>query len=72
MRPPEPAPEPCIEYVYAWRNNARRAELYGRRCRLIAAGRMGTVLVEFADTGERGTTSRRALRKTGPPMPSAD
>jgi hypothetical protein len=50
------------EYVYVWRNNARRATLYGRRCRLIATGAMGTVLVEFED-GERVTTSRRALRR---------
>ena len=50
------------EYVYVWRNNARRAGLYGRRCRLIASGAMGTVLVEFED-GERVTTSRRALRR---------
>jgi hypothetical protein len=68
----EPAPEARVEYVYAWRNNARRAELYGRRCRLVATGRMGTVLVEFADTGERVTTSRRALRKTEPGTPSSD
>lgn len=50
------------EYVYVWRNNERRAALYGRRCRLLAAGAMGTVLVEFED-GERVTTSRRALRR---------
>lgn len=48
-------------YVYAWGNNARRAELKGRRCRIVARGRMRTVLVEFED-GERVTTSLRALR----------
>jgi hypothetical protein len=47
--------------VYAWRNNERRAGLYGRRCRVVATGAMMTVLVEFED-GERVTTSRRALR----------
>lgn len=50
-------------YVYAWGNNARRAELKGRHCELIASGRMSTVLVRFVDTGERVTTSRRALRR---------
>jgi hypothetical protein len=50
-------------YVYAWGNNARRRALQGRRCRLIARGRMSTVLVEFLDTGERVTTSSRALRR---------
>jgi hypothetical protein len=50
------------EYVYAWANNPRRAELKGRRCVVEARGRMGTVLVRFLDTGERVTTSVRALR----------
>lgn len=50
-------------YVFVWGNNPRRAELKGRTCRLLVAGRMGTVLVEFLDTGERVTTSRRALRR---------
>jgi hypothetical protein len=52
-------------HVYAWRNNERRAALYGRRCRIVAAGRMGTVLVEF-ENGERVTTSHRALRRARP------
>ena len=50
------------EYVYAWANNPRRAELKGRRCVVEARGRMGTVLVRFLDTGERVTTSVRSLR----------
>lgn len=49
-------------YRYAWGNNPRRAELKGRLCRVDARGRMNTVLVRFLDTGERVTTSRRALR----------
>jgi hypothetical protein len=51
-----------VEYVYAWGNNARRAELKSRRCVVEARGRMGTVLVRFLDTGERVTTSRRAVK----------
>lgn len=50
------------EYVYAWGNKARRAQLKGRRCVVEARGRMGTVLVRFLDTGERVTTSRRAVK----------
>ena len=50
-------------YVYAWGNNARRAELKGRRCVVEARGRMDTVLVRFLDSGERVTTSRLALRR---------
>ena len=50
-------------YVYAWGNNERRAALKGRRCVIEARGGMRTVLVRFLDTGERVTTSIRALRR---------
>lgn len=50
-------------YVYAWGNNERRAELKGRPCVVLASGRMSTVLIEMLDTGERVTTSRRAIRR---------
>jgi hypothetical protein len=49
-------------YVYRWRNNPRRAELYGRHCRILARGSMGTVLVQF-ENGELVTCSWRALRR---------
>ena len=55
-----------VVYDYAWGNNPRRAALKGRRCVVEARGRMGTVLVRFLDTGERVTTSHRALRRIGP------
>lgn len=55
---------PRPTYVYAWGNNARRAELKGRRCVIeVRGGSMRTVLVRFLDTGERVTTSVRALRR---------
>lgn len=50
-------------YVYAWGNNERRAQLKGRRCVIEARGRMYTVLIRFLDTGEKVTTSLRALRE---------
>ncbi len=50
-------------YEFAWGNNPRRAELKGRRCVVEARGALGTVLVRFLDTGERVTTSRRAIRE---------
>src|SRR5215475_1197114 len=50
-------------YTYTWGNNARRAELKGRACVIEARGRMNTVLVRFLDSGERVTTSRRALAR---------
>jgi len=56
-------PSPVIVYEYRWGNNERRQELRGRRCVIEATGSMGTALVRFLDTGERVTTSRRALRR---------
>jgi len=50
------------KYRYAWGNNPKRAKMKNRICRIIASGRMGSVLVEFED-GQREITSRRALRK---------
>lgn len=52
-------------YLYSWANNPVRKALKGRECRLIAVGTRNTVLIEMVDTGERVTTSRRALRKKG-------
>jgi len=49
-------------YRFAWRNNPKRAALHGRRCRILVAGAMGSVLVEF-ENGQRELISRRALRK---------
>lgn len=54
-------------YIYGWGNNPRRAELKGRRCVVLARGRMNTVLIQFPDTGEKVTSSYRALRPV--PMP---
>ncbi len=50
-------------YFYAWGNNSKRAAMKGRICRVLAAGAMNTVAIEFLDNGERTTTSRRAIRR---------
>jgi hypothetical protein len=49
--------------VYVWGNNSRRAELRGRRCVVLAHGALGSVLVQFLDSGEKVVTSRRAVRR---------
>lgn len=49
-------------YRYGWKNNAKRAGLFGRRCRVLARGRLRSVLVEF-DDGRREITDRYALRR---------
>jgi hypothetical protein len=59
----EPSNAPTA-YVYAWGNNPVRAGFKGRKCVIEARGRMRTVLIRFLDTGERTTTSVRALRRT--------
>lgn len=51
-------------YRFAWKNNPKRATLFGRRCRLVVSGKMGSVMVEF-ENGQREIVSRRALRRTG-------
>jgi len=53
---------------FAWENNPRRAELFKRRCRVIARGTMNSVLIEF-ESGERVVTSRYAARKPHSPKP---
>ncbi len=52
---------PIKQYVYSWKNNAKRKTLYGKRCRALAWGKMNSVLVEF-ENGMREVISRHALR----------
>ena len=47
---------------YAWGNNPVRAAIKGQRCRILARGSMGTVLIA-TEGGVRVTTSIRALRR---------
>lgn len=49
-------------YRYAWKNNPKREEMYGKRFRIIARGKMNSVLVEFED-GQREVISGNAIRK---------
>jgi len=48
--------------LYAWKNNAKRATLYRRECRIIAHGAMSSILIEFAD-GQREIVSYRSVRR---------
>ena len=47
--------------TYRWGNNAKRATMKGRECRILAKGRMGSILIEFLDNGQREITSWRAV-----------
>lgn len=51
-----------VEYKYGWKNNPKRERMYGRKCLILAHGKMASVLIEFED-GQKEITSRRALRK---------
>lgn len=48
--------------IYCWRNNPKRIILYNKRCRVLAIGKMNSVLVEF-EAGNREIVSKFALRK---------
>jgi len=51
---------------YSWKNNGKRREMFGRRCRVITRGAMNSVLVEF-ENGQREIVSFRALRRADEP-----
>jgi len=50
-------------YVFVWRNNSKREQLHGRRCRVMARMKMNSALVEFTDNGQQEVISRNALRR---------
>jgi hypothetical protein len=52
----------AVNYIFVWRNNSKRATLYGRRCRVLVRGAMNSALVEF-ENGQREIVSRNALRR---------
>ncbi len=49
-------------YYFAWKNNPKRATLYGRKMRVLVRGVMNSALVEF-ENGDREVVSRNAIRK---------
>lgn len=49
-----------FDHVWFWR--ARLPERKGQRCRVLARGKMNSILVEFED-GYRTLTSRYAVRR---------
>jgi len=52
-------------HTWAWRSRPVDRDRRGERCRVLASGRMGSCLVEFADK-KRFVTSRRGLRRIRP------
>lgn len=54
-----------MTHYYAWKNNPKRRELYGRKCRIVARGKMNSILIEF-ENGQRECVSRNAVRRIKP------
>jgi len=54
--------EAVSTHFYAWGNNPKRKTLKGRKCRIVATGRMLSCQVEF-ENGQQEIVSRRALRR---------
>mgnify|MGYP006283554707 FL=1 len=57
-------------YVFAWKNNPKRAAMHNRRCRVLARGSLNSCLIEFTDNSQREIISRNALRKQNPSAPN--
>lgn len=53
-------------HYFAWRNNAKRETLYRRPCRIVAHGRMNSIMIEFADNGQQEIVSRNSVRRLKP------
>ena len=49
-------------YTYTWRNNSKRAQLYGRECTVVARLARNTAAVRF-ENGQIEIISRSALRR---------
>lgn len=59
-------------HTFAWGNNPKRALLKGQCCRILAAGKLASVMIELG-SGAREIVSRRALRKiAGSPASRGD
>ena len=51
-----------MTHTYYWGNNPKRKSLKGRKCRIIAAGKMNSIQIEF-ENGQMECVSRRAVRR---------
>ena len=50
-------------YRFCWKNNPKRATLYGRMCRVVARGAKNSIMVEFTDNGQREIVSANSIRR---------
>lgn len=51
-----------MTHYFAWGNNAKRATMKDRECRVLVRSVMNSILIEFAN-GQREVVSRRSVRR---------
>ncbi len=51
-----------MTHTYYWGNNSKRKTMKGRKCKVLTAGKMNSILIEF-ENGQRECVSRRAVRR---------
>ena len=52
-----------MNYIYWWTNSAKRMTMKNRICKVIARGKMNSILIEFLDNGQREIVSANSIRK---------
>ena len=50
-----------MEYKFNWANNSKRKTMKNRICKVIARGKMNSILIEFLDNNQREIVSRNSL-----------
>ena len=50
-------------YIYKWKNNSKRINLYNRLCMVIRYLRMNSCIIKFIDNGQLECVSRNSLKK---------
>ncbi len=51
-------------YRYCWGNNLKRQTMKGRTCKVIARGRMNSIMIQF-ENGQKECVSRNSVRLIG-------
>lgn len=51
-----------MTHTYHWGNNLKRETLKDRKCRILAAGTMNSIMIQF-ENGQREIVSRRSIRR---------
>lgn len=52
-----------MNFLFNWANNSKRKTMKGRVCKVLARGKMNSILIEFCDNKQREIVSRNSLIK---------